>query len=207
MKSSAVRYWLTLLLSLLGAYGAYTGWKVYRKLSSSEQPALAIAGPSDALVGTEIGPFQLTTQAGEPFDSRELDGQTWVASFFFSSCPGSCIKMNNTIARLQSELADSGVRFVSITVDPENDTPEELAKYARHYGADSERWLFLTGPAEELKRVAMKEFLVAFGRGTHSEKFFVVGPDQKIAGLYTSTADADIVLLKRKVKELVEQSK
>lgn len=206
MKGSAVKYWLTLLLVLIGVYGVYTGVKVYRKLKAAQPPAMAFAPASDALVGKPIGEFELVTQQGEAFDSSQLDGQVWVASFFFSSCPGACLKMNNTIARLQSELGESGVRFVSISVDPEYDTPEELAKYARHYGADPERWVFLTGPEEELRRVAMEEFLVAFGRGTHSEKFFVVGPDQKIAGTFRSTEDSQIVLLKRKLAEIAKES-
>lgn len=206
VRFSAVRFWLSLMLTLLAAYGGYTLWKVYGKLSSSEEPAVVYVPVADPLVGTPIDDFQLTRQDGQAFDSRQLAGRIWVASFFFSSCPGACLKMNNTIARLQSELADEGVQFISITVDPENDTPEELAKYARHYGADAERWVFLTGPEEELRRVAMDEFKVAFGRGTHSEKFFVVGPDKKIAGTFRSTEDAQIVLLKRKVAELAKDA-
>src|SRR5262249_6033754 len=56
-----------------------------------------------------------------------------------------------TVARLQSELAgEKDVRFVTFTVDPEHDDPKELQRYAEHFGADRDRWLFLTGKEEDV---------------------------------------------------------
>jgi cytochrome oxidase Cu insertion factor (SCO1/SenC/PrrC family) len=205
MKSTAVKAWLTFVLLAVGVYGVYSGWRIYQRLEAARRPQVTVTTVAEPLYGYQVEPFQLTDQSGEPFDSKQLDGQVWVASFFFSSCPGACLKMNNTIARLQEEMRDTGVRFVSITVDPEYDTPEELEKYARHYGADSQRWTFLTGPEADLKRVAMEQFKVAFGRGTHSEKFFIVDGGGTVRGGYRSTEDAQIILLKRKVKELAGQ--
>ena len=204
MKSTAVKAWLTFVLIAVGAYGGYSGWRIYQRLEESRTPAVMVTTVTEPLMGYTIDRFELTDQSGEAFDSSELKDQVWVASFFFSSCPGACLKMNNTIARLQEELRATGVRFVSITVDPEYDTPEELEKYARHFGADPERWTFLTGSVDELKRVAMDEFKVAFGRGTHSEKLFVVGRDGLVQGGYNCTADAQMILLKRKVEELAQ---
>jgi protein SCO1/2 len=206
MKSKAVKAWLTFILIAVGAYGAFSGWRIYQRLEAARSPAMVVTTVAEPLLGQTIDHFELTDQSGEAFDSAQLKDQIWVASFFFSSCPGACLKMNNTIARLQDELKESGVRFVSITVDPEYDTPEELQKYARHYGADPKRWTFLTGPADELKRVAMEEFKVAFGRGTHSERLFVVGRDGQVQGGYNCTADAQMILLKRKVEELAAQT-
>ena len=97
--------------------------------------------------------------------------------------------MNNTIARLQEELKDSGVKFVSITVDPENDTLDELQKYAKHFGADAERWLFLTGPEEEIRRVCTDDFQLAFGRAVHSDRLVVVDRTGVVQGAYRATED------------------
>jgi cytochrome oxidase Cu insertion factor (SCO1/SenC/PrrC family) len=204
MKTTPVKFWLGLLLAVVGVYGGYSGWRMYQRLSR-EGPAevLAVAqaatGPNE---GDPIGRFQLTERSGKPFDSASLDGQVWVASFFFSSCPGACLKMNGTIAELHKELADLPIRFVSITVDPKNDTPERLREYARHYGADPERWLFLTGDAEAIRRLATDEFGVAFAATTHSERLFVVGRDGRIESSYRGTDPTDIELVKRKLSEL-----
>lgn len=203
MKSVAVRFWLSVLLMALAAYGVYTGWRVYDRLAAAEA-AVVVTPAADSLVGRQVQPFQLIERSGREFDSQELDGQVWIASFFFSSCPGACIKMNNTIARLQEELKDSGVKFVSITVDPENDTLEELQKYAKHFGADSERWLFLTGPEQEIRRVCTGDFQLAFGRAVHSDRLVVIDRTGTVQGAYRATEDAQMVLLKRKLNDLAE---
>lgn len=207
MKSAAVRFWLSLLLMALAAYGIYTGWKVYGRLSARDEPAIAVA-PKVEIIGRQVQPFKLTERSGREFDSQELEGQVWVASFFFSSCPGACIKMNNTIAHLQEELKDTGakVKFVSISVDPDNDSPEVLQKYANHFGADPDRWLFLTGPADEIRRLANDDFQVAFGRSSHSDRLMLVDRHGKVQGAYSAIEDASMVLLKRKLAELIKES-
>jgi cytochrome oxidase Cu insertion factor (SCO1/SenC/PrrC family) len=206
VKFSPVKVWLMFVLLVVGAYGAYSGWRIYQRLETARSPAIVMTPVTEPLLGQTIEPFELTDQSGEPFDSRQLDGQIWVASFFFSSCPGACLKMNYTIARLQEELRETGVRFISVTVDPEQDTPETLEKYARHFAADPQVWTFLTGPEDDLKRLAMEQFKVAFGRGTHSEKLFVVDRDGQVRGGYNCTTDAQMILLKRKIEELAKRT-
>ena len=87
----------------------------------------------------------LTDQDGKPFDSTSLRGKVWVGSFFFTNCPATCWRLNQTLAAMQQTSPTSQVRYVSITCDPDNDTPEALAKYAEHFKADPARWTFLTG--------------------------------------------------------------
>jgi cytochrome oxidase Cu insertion factor (SCO1/SenC/PrrC family) len=204
MKSVAVRIWLSILLIALAAYGIYSGWRMYDRFAAERSPAVAVTPVQDALVGHRIQPFHLTERSGREFDSDELDGQVWVASFFFSSCPGACIKMNNTIARLQEEYRNSNIKFVSITVDPENDTLEELQKYARHFGADDERWLFLTGPETEIRRVCTEDFKLAYGRALHSDRLVVIDRAGAVQGAYRATEDAQMVLMKRKLEQLLK---
>jgi cytochrome oxidase Cu insertion factor (SCO1/SenC/PrrC family) len=203
MKSAAVRFWLSVLLLAVAVYGVYTGWKVYDRLAQADAPVAAINTPQETLVGRQVQPFKLTDQSGREFDSQELQGQVWVASFFFSSCPGACIKMNNTIAALQGEF-NHRVKFVSVTVDPAHDSPEVLDRYARHYGADPERWLFLTGPEQEIRRLSTEDFQVAFGPSVHSDRLMVVDRNGKVQGAYRATEDSQVVLLKRKLAELID---
>ncbi len=206
MKSAAVRFWLSLLLLGLLAYGAYTSWTIYGRVAETRRAAAVIAPGQETFVGRQVQPFTLTERSGRDFSSEELGGQVWVASFFFSSCPGACIQMNNTLARLQEEFKESGVKFVSITVDPANDNPEKLQQYANHFGADQQRWLFLTGPEEEIRRLSTEDFQVAYGPSVHSDRLMVVDRHGKVQGAYRATEDAQVVLLRRKLADLLKET-
>ena len=107
-----------------------------------------------------IGPapdFALTSQAGAPVTLRDLRGRVVAVAFIYTSCPDVCPLLTAKMARVQDELgADFGpkVAFVSITVDPENDTPETLRAYAEAHGADLAGWSFLTGTPAIVREVA-----------------------------------------------------
>jgi protein SCO1/2 len=90
--------------------------------------------------------FTLTERCGQPFGLRELRGKVWVAAFTFTRCAGACTRVSGAMAQLQHEFAsEPDVRLVSFTVDPEHDRPDVLSAYARKFGAQPERWYFLTG--------------------------------------------------------------
>jgi protein SCO1 len=107
--------------------------------------------------GTITG-FQLTNQLAEPVTAAVLRDQVWVANIIFTRCPGICPVMTRHMAQLQ-ELIPAGapVRLVSLTADPEFDTVEVMRRFAEGFGADPVRWLFLTGPKEEIYRFAMED--------------------------------------------------
>jgi cytochrome oxidase Cu insertion factor (SCO1/SenC/PrrC family) len=98
-----------------------------------------------------IPPFTLIERGGQTVTDADLRGKVWVASFIFTRCAGPCPQVSGTMARIQKELdREKDVRLVTITVDPEFDRPEVLKEYAGRYGADPERWLFLTGKPEAI---------------------------------------------------------
>ena len=177
--------------------------------------ALALGGchhdngdAATAVVHVEPAPravenFTLIERSGEPFESDSLRGKVWVASFFFVTCPGICLKMNQTIADLQKEL-DPEVRFVSITVDPDNDTPESLRAYADRLGAN-DRWLFLTGSMRDIQDVANDSFQVAAAPAAHSERLMVVDRQGRVRGSFMVSEGAQMTLLKRKIAELLKE--
>ncbi|MBV9082897.1 MAG: SCO family protein, partial [Acidobacteriaceae bacterium] len=69
----------------------------------------------------------MTDSAGRPFDSKELAGKVWVADFIYTSCPGPCPRMTSEMHKLDQQLkADRDVVLVSISVDPDHDTPQVL---------------------------------------------------------------------------------
>ena len=109
----------------------------------------------------EVPPFTLTERSGQPFDSTSLRGKVWVADFFFTSCPGTCLMLSNRMKEIHRATAKGGdVRFISISTDPVADTPEVLRKYAASLGADA-RWSFLTGPRTAIFELSIGGFKLA----------------------------------------------
>lgn len=121
-----------------------------------------------------LPPFELTDQNGDRFDSSELAGEAFVVNFFFASCPSICRDFNARIAELNSQLRDTDIRFVSITVDPRNDTPEVLKRYAQDYGAELPRWAFLTGEPYQIKQLGEQGFRVVIDKATHTDNLLLV---------------------------------
>jgi len=106
--------------------------------------------------------FSLTDQNGRTLDHSDLLGKVWVASFIFTHCQGPCPTITKHMAELQKEVADlPDVRLVSLTLDPARDTPAVLKEYADRFHADGQRWFFLTGPEDVLKKVVQEGFLTA----------------------------------------------
>ena len=77
-----------------------------------------------------LGSFRLTERSGRPVTEADLAGDVWVAAFIFTRCPTSCPRISTVMKGLQGPLGDAGVRLVSLSVDPEYDTPEVLTRYA-----------------------------------------------------------------------------
>ena len=93
-----------------------------------------------------IGPapqFTLTSQDGKPVALADLRGKAVVVAFIYTQCPDICPMLTQKMVEIQDELgADFGtkVAFVSISLDPEHDTPEVLKDYAQFWGAKPEGW-------------------------------------------------------------------
>jgi protein SCO1 len=115
--------------------------------------------------------FALTTQDGARFSLHDLRGKVVALTFIYASCADTCPLLTAKMAALQTRLgADFGPRvfFVSITVDPERDTPSALKHYARGHGADLRGWAFLTGAPAEIQEVA-KRYGVYYKKSARGE--------------------------------------
>lgn len=106
-----------------------------------------------------IGPapgFTLTSQDGQPVSLGDFRGKVVAVTFVFASCTDTCPLLTDKMARVQDGLGPlfgKKIVFVSITVDPERDTPEVLKQYARNFGADPAGWFFLTGEPAAIRAV------------------------------------------------------
>ncbi len=93
-----------------------------------------------------IAPFTLTNQNGVITTLDDLRGKVWLADIIFTRCPGPCARMTRQMASVQAALPkESQAKLISLTTDPEFDSPEVLKKYADKFGADPARWQFFTG--------------------------------------------------------------
>jgi len=128
----------------------------------------------------EIPTFRFTTQDGKVLSKEDLLGKVWVADFVFTRCTGPCPVMTSRMAELAKGVAKAkDVRLVSISVDPEHDTPAVLSEYAGRMLADPSKWIFLTGPKQEIDDFARKGMfqVLAYdekGVPTHSTRFLVI---------------------------------
>jgi len=133
---------------------AISGAFVWKKLAAG-----GLSGSNPMPVLGQLPDFVLTNQTGQAVSLADLRGQVWVADVIFTRCPGPCAKMTRHYAELQAALPlNQPIKLVSLTSDPEYDTPKVLNKYANQYGADSNRWWFLTGDKLQIRRLAVNDF-------------------------------------------------
>ncbi len=161
--------------------------------------------------------FTLEDHYGHPATLAGLKGRIWVADFIFTRCGGACPAMTARMARLRGEVPDE-VAFVSFTVDPANDTPEALARYAANFKADP-RWRFVTGPQKDLYALSTEGFKLAAmevppnqqttGEGDgpflHSSKFVLVDRLGEIRGYYDSTDEDEVRKLRADIGRIQDE--
>lgn len=104
---------------------------------------------------SSTGDFVLTNQFGKPLTAADLRGHPWIGNIIFTRCAGPCPAMTKAMKQIQ-DGTDKRVRLVTLTTDPDNDTPEVLRRYGEKYGADFSRWSFLTGSKQQIGRLAVE---------------------------------------------------
>ncbi len=108
-------------------------------------------------VYSQVGPFQLTNQHGKRVTLEDLKGRVWLANIVFTRCPGPCPMMSRGVADLMSSLkSHPAVKFVTLTTDPDHDTPARMLEFAKPYNPDFDRWIWLTGSKPELAKLAVE---------------------------------------------------
>ena len=150
----------------------------------------------------DVAPFSLTNQNGVVTTLDDLRGQVWLADIIFTRCPGPCARMTRQMQMIQAALPkDSGAKLVSLTTDPEFDSPDVLKKYADKFGADQSRWQFLTGTklgiaalaGDSLKLTALEktpqERTSADDLFIHSTIFVLVDKQARLRGAFETGGD------------------
>jgi protein SCO1/2 len=148
----------------------------------------------------QLGEFSLTDRTGRPVTRADLSNQWLVVNFVFTSCSISCQQVSHHMAEIQ-RLTDGqpDVRLVSFSVDPRTDTPEVLAEFGRKFGADTNRWLLLTGEkpvlysvieSSFLNRSAAPEWSGMPGGFVHAERIAVVDAAGRLRAFFDGMASS-----------------
>ena len=153
-----------------------------RRAASTPSPPLAVA------VG-QLGPdFTLISSSKEQVKLSDFAGKVVAIDFIYTRCalPQFCRRMTSTFGVLQKRFATvlgRDLQLLTVTFDPERDTPEVLAAYADGWKADGRGWRFLTGPVADVRRVCSLfsvDAVAAAGLSNHMVRTVVVGRDRRL---------------------------
>jgi len=164
---------------------------------------------ADALpVIADLPEPSLVDQDGNIFDGTTIRDGLWVTAFVFTHCRATCPRLTAQMKKLQSRVSDvPSAHFLSVSVDPRNDTPEVIKAYMSRNGLDETNWRFVTGHEKAIQQFVVDGFKVGYGRTqwstelTHSNSFALVDDRARIRGYYGSD-DQGLVELERDLRAL-----
>lgn len=160
-----------------------------RNVRKAGDGALRIAAPPQKLaIGGTLADFQLTDQSGRVVGPADLRGKVVAINFLYTRCPlpDVCPRLAANFAAVERRFPDDLGRrllLLSVTVDPDYDTPAVLADYARRWGADTRGWRFLTGDVSRLAAQLGEVYWADEGTIGHNSTTSVIGPDGRLAAV------------------------
>ncbi len=153
-------------------------------------------------VYAQVSDFSLTNENNSAVSLADLRGHVWVADIIFTRCAGPCIRMTRQMKELQDALPkESQTKLVSLTTDPDNDTPTVLKTYGQKNGQDTNRWSFLTGTKKQINNLAVdslklsavekkpEERTAPEDLWVHSTIFVLVDKQGQLRGVYQTGGD------------------
>ena len=163
----------------LGWAGAFLGFVLAVAMGYSMWQASLRRDVEKLPVIRAVPEFSLTDQNGQTVTNADLRGKIWIADFIFTRCKGPCPLMTARMLEMQKALVKTPeVKLVSVTVDPEYDTPEVLKAYAEANFADPDRWKFLTGDKPVIEKLVTEGFMQHLaeenGEPVHGTMFLIV---------------------------------
>ncbi len=173
------RQFLFLIIVTVACAIAFTLFTLKKELAKPNLPVLG-----------QIHDFSLTDSNNKNFSVKSLQGKVWVADFIFTTCGSICPIMSGNMASLARSFdLEKDAAFVSITVNPEYDSPEVLRNYAKKYDAYTSKWHFLTGPREKIREILIKNFKLGDMEEPifHSSYFTLVDRNGMVRGYYDGT--------------------
>jgi protein SCO1 len=163
--------------------------------------------PEESLLPRKLPEFEFVNQSHETVSLDSLKGKPWVATFVFTKCPGPCPMITGRMRVLQQDMKRFDFNLISITVDPERDTPEILSKYADAFSADRGNWHFLTGDRGEIYSLIQEGFKMPVGEIKpgdilHTNRFVMIDPEGNYIDSFLGMNDEEFAKLKKRLREL-----
>jgi len=146
--------------------------------------------------------------------STEMEGKVWVVDFFFTTCPTICPTMTKNMQKLNAATRDlhDELQFISISINPQHDTPSILKRYREHYKATASNWQFLTGKEAETHQLGIENFQIFAGRDeeseggyAHSGAFTLVDKEGYVRGVYLGTDEKQVIQLEKDIRKLLKE--
>lgn len=175
--------------------------------------------PQEYLADLSFPDFTLTAQDTTPVGPEYFDDRFTIVDFVFTNCTLACPVMFSNLIPLHKDLAGTPVRFLSISVDPENDTPETLRDFARRMDIDTVRWTLAVGDRQTIESIIRSlKFTVYDDPGTqiplddgttmdnivHPTKALLIGPDRGVIGMYSGLEYESVQQLGRDVRRVID---
>ena len=181
-------------------FTGFGAWFIYDQASQPMFNTIDVYG--------EVPQFDFTAHTGESFGIEDMKGAVSIVDFIFTGCQSLCPLMTQTMNEFYREYRDSDkVRFVSFSVEPDNDTLPVLQEYAKKVGVEDDNWTFVRAPIQDIIQLSEKGFyLPAEGLPMgHSTKFVLVDQDGNIRGYYDSFNEESLAGLKKRIDSLTEK--
>lgn len=160
-----------------------------------------------------VNNFSLENSSGGTYNLSDGKGKVRLVEFMFTNCPDICPATTYNMSKLQEQLKEKGlfgskVEFVSVTFDPDHDTPEVLQKYAEKFHADQTGWKFLRGDADTVKKITDDFGLAVLGQPdgsfAHTTRMFLVDGDGNMRRAYGMAADMDLEQMMKEMEQLAD---
>lgn len=162
----------------------------------------------------KIPDFKLTNQLGDNITQKTFDEKIYIVDFFFTSCPGICLKMTNNMSKVQEAFKDdSEVLLLSHSVTPSIDSVSVLKTYANKYDVVDNKWHLVTGDKVEIYNLGRDHYFVENGLGVpksvddflHTENFLLIDKNKHIRGIYNGLNGSSLAQLITDIKALKKE--
>ena len=153
-------------------------------------------------------------QEGKSLTEKQFENKIYITDFFFTSCPGICLKMTGNMLKLQKEFKeDADVLLLSHSVTPSIDSVSVLKAYAEKNGIIDSKWHLVTGDREKIYDLARTSYFADEdfkktkdeSEFIHTENFILVDKKGRIRGVYNGTLALDVQRLKRHIEILKQE--
>ena len=157
---------------------------------------------------SEVSPFQLTDQEQRPFTADDLEGKVTVIDFFFTQCTGLCPRLSKEMTLLQKRFARlEDFQLVSVSVDPENDTSENIDQFIELHGIDTRNWDLLTGSKETVHQLMVRDLKLPMVEDPrlHADRLVLIDRNLQVRGAYSLSNESAMTRLPRDVRRLIKE--